>query len=110
MEIARLAAEHGVRIFTVGFGKASGGTVDVGSYSIYMEFDDLTLKSIADITKADYFHAPTADQLDKVYHTLNARFVLEQTNTEVSALLAGVAALLLLAAGTTSLRWFGGIA
>ena len=99
-----------MRIFTVGFGKASGGSVDVGGYSIYMEFDEPTLKLIADITEADYFHAPTADELDKVYHKLNARFVLEQTNTEVSALFAVVAALLFLAAGTTSLRWFGGIA
>jgi Ca-activated chloride channel family protein len=109
VDIANIAAEHGVRVFTVGFGKPSGGLVDIGGRSIFMEFDEATLKSIADITKASYFHAATADDLHKIYDALNARYILERSKTEASALAAGIAALLLLAAAATSLRWFSGI-
>ena len=44
--------------------------------------------------------------LKKVYADLSLKFALERRETEVSALLAGVAALLALLAATLSLAWF----
>ena len=37
--------------------------------SIYMRFDEETLKSIAGITQAEYFHAKSAADLKKVYES-----------------------------------------
>ena len=105
LDAARMAADHGVRVFTVGFGSAAGGAVDIDGMSIYMRFDEETLKAIADITKAQYFHAGSAADLRKVYEALNAKFVMERKETEVSALVAALAAALLLAAGTFSVLW-----
>jgi Ca-activated chloride channel homolog len=102
---ARMAAERGVRIYTVGFGTPGGGMASFDGYSMFMAFDEETLKAIAEITKAEYYHAATAADLAKIYQTLNSRFVLEKKETEVSALAAGAAALLLLAAGLLSLAW-----
>ena len=106
LDAAKLAADHGVRVFTVGFGSATGGNVDVDGMSIYMRFDEETLKSVAAITRAEYYHAGTAADLKKVYESLNTRFALERKDTEISALFAALAAALAVVSAALSLLWF----
>ena len=81
----------------------------VEGYSIFMMFDEETLKAIADITGAEYFHATTADELHKVYETLGSKLVLQKERTEISSLFAAVAALLIGLAAALSLAWFSRI-
>ena len=107
LEAARMAAERGVRVFTVGFGTANGAPAEINGYSVYMRFDEEVLKGIAGITKAEYFHAASASDLKRVYEELNARYVLENRKTEVSALFSAVAATLAVLAGGLSVLWFG---
>jgi Ca-activated chloride channel family protein len=106
LEAARMAADRGIRVFTVGFGSAAGGPAMIEGYSIYMMFDEESLKAIAQITEAEYFHASTADELKKIYQALSSKFVLAKEEREVSALAAALAALLALAAAALSLAWF----
>ena len=106
LEVARMAANHGVRIFTVGFGSASGGSVDIDGMSIYMRFDEETLKAVAAITQADYFQAGSGEELRKIYEGLNTRFALERKETEITALFVALAALLAVASAALSLAWF----
>ena len=106
LDAARMAADHGVRVFTVGFGTAAGGTVDSYGMSIYMRFDEETLKAIAETTRAEYFHAASAADLKKVYAGLNSRFALEKSETEITALLSIAAAIMVIAAAILSLLWF----
>jgi len=103
VDAARMAAEHGVRVFTVGFGTSEGAMVSNEGWSVFMRFDEDTLKAIADITQARYFHAGTAAELQQIYQDLNARFVLERRGTEITALFAATAAALMLAAALMSL-------
>ena len=110
VEAARMAADRGVRIYTVGFGTPQGGSVDFEGRSIYMRFDEETLRAIADITKAEYFHAATRADLTTIYRGLNARFVFETRETEVSALFTAAAALLMLFSAVLSVRWFSRLA
>jgi Ca-activated chloride channel family protein len=110
IDAAKMAAERGVRVYTVGFGTAAGGAVDIDGWSIYMRFDEETLKAIADVTHAQYFHAGTAADLRKVYESLNARFVLERKETEIAALFAAGAAALALVSAALSVLWFHRIA
>ncbi len=62
---AKIAAGAGLRIYTIGVGAASQqgffGT------SANTDLDEVTLKSIADLTKGEYFRAADADALEKVY-------------------------------------------
>jgi len=109
LDAARMAADHGVRVFTVGFGSAAGGAVDIDGMSIYMRFDEETLKGIAGLTQAEYFHAGSAGDLKKIYEGLNTRFALERKETEITALFTAVAALLAVASATLSLLWFNRI-
>jgi Ca-activated chloride channel family protein len=71
-----------------------------------MRFDEEALKTIADITRAEYFYAGSAADLKKVYEQLNTQFVLERKETEVSALAIAVAAALALIAAALSVLWF----
>ena len=104
-EAARMAAERGVKVFTVGFGTAAGAQVPIEGYSIYMAFDEETLKAVADLTRAEYFHASSGDELKKVYNTLSSRIVLNKEHTEIAMLLAALSAALLLVSGALSLLW-----
>jgi Ca-activated chloride channel family protein len=110
IEAARAAADRGVRVYTVGFGTASGAEVDLGGYSIYMRLDEEALKAMAEITKGEYFYASSAGDLHKAYADLSSRLVLERADTEISALFAALAALLAIASGGFSVAWFGRIA
>jgi Ca-activated chloride channel family protein len=106
LEAARMAADRGVKVYTVGFGTAQGGTTMIDGYSVFMRFDEETLKAIAQLTSAEYFHAASAADLKRVYETLNARYVLERQETEISALLSALAAVLVVAAAGLSVVWF----
>ena len=109
VQAARLAADRGVRIYTVGFGNASGAPVQIEGYSIYMMFDEETLKAIAGLTNAEYFHASSGAELKKIYDTLTAKFVLQREETEITAFFAAAAAALVVAAAALSLAWFNRI-
>jgi Ca-activated chloride channel family protein len=109
LDAARVAADHGVRVYTVGFGTAEGAAANVDGYSIYMRFDEETLRAIADITRAEYFHAASAADLKQVYEKLNAKYVLEKRETEISALVSAGVALLLVSSAALSLAWFNRI-
>ena len=106
LDIAKMAADRGVRVYTVGFGTREGAAIDFEGYSFYVRLDEETLKSIAKMTGAEYFHAGTAADLQKVYETLNARIALETRETEIGALLVAAAAALLLLGALLSLLWF----
>jgi Ca-activated chloride channel family protein len=54
---ARLAAERGVRIYTVGVGTSAGATIGFEGWSMHMRLDEETLRSIADLTRGEYFYA-----------------------------------------------------
>jgi len=107
LEAAKLAADRGVRIYTVGVGTPQGTIVGIEGWSMRVRLDEETLKSIANLTRGEYFYAGSAPDLKQVYRNLNSRFVLETRKTEVGALFTAAAALLVLAAAGLSLAWFG---
>jgi Ca-activated chloride channel family protein len=106
LKAARLAAERGVRVHTVGFGTQGGAPVDFDGRAIYMQFDEAALKAIAALTEGEYFHASSAAALHKVYKNLTSKLVLERGETEVTALFGAAAALFVLMAAMLSLLWF----
>lgn len=106
IQAARVAAERGVRVFTVGFGTAEGASVSFGGFSMFMRFDEEALKAIAQVTRGEYFHASNADDLKRVYGELGMRLALEKRHTEIGALFSAAAALLALLAAALSFAWF----
>ena len=109
LEAAKLAADRGVRVYTVGIGTVDGETIGFEGWSMRVRLDEETLKAIATKTNAEYFYAGTADNLKKVYNTLSSRLTVEKKETEISGLLALVAAALSLISAGLSLLWFNRI-
>jgi Ca-activated chloride channel family protein len=109
IESARMAAERGVRVFTVGIGTEKGEMIGAEGWSMRVRLDEASLKQIANVTQAEYFYAGTASDLKKVYESLNSKLVFEQKQSEITALFAAAAALFALLAALLSMLWFGRI-
>lgn len=109
LDAAKAAADRGVRIYTVGIGTVDGETIGFEGWSMRVKLDEETLKGIAKSTQAEYFYAGTAADLKKVYETLSSRLAIVKKETEVSGILALVAATLALLSAGLSLAWFNRI-
>lgn len=103
---AWMAAERGVRVYTVGIGTPNGEILVGDGWSMRVRLDEDALKAIADITMGEYFYAGTAEDLKKVYESLTAKVVLETRETEVTALFAGAGAALAFLSALLSMLWF----
>ena len=110
VEAAKMAADRGVRVYTVGVGTKEGETIGFEGWSMRVRLDEDTLKNIANMTRADYFYAGTAADLKQVYQGLSTRLIVEKKETEISALFALASALLVVLAGVLSVWWFGRVA
>ncbi len=109
LDAAKVAADRGIRVYTVGVGTVDGETIGFEGWSMRVKLDEETLKGIARTTQAEYFYAGTAADLKKVYETLSSRLAVEKKETEISGLMALVAAALALLSAGLSLAWFNRI-
>jgi Ca-activated chloride channel family protein len=76
---------------------------------MHVRLDEETLKTIADVTRGEYFYAGNAPDLKKVYQGLNAKLVMETKKTEITALFAAAAAAVVVLSALLSLLWFNRI-
>jgi Ca-activated chloride channel family protein len=109
LDAAKLAAERGIRVYTVGIGTVDGETIGFEGWSMRVRLDEETLKAIASKTSAEYFYAGTAQDLKKVYETLSSKLTVEKKETEIAALFAMAAAALALLSAGLSMFWFNRI-
>src|SRR5439155_13430725 len=106
VEAARIASEYGLRVYTVGFGTAHGNIVGFGGWSMRAQLDEVALKKVADMTKARYFHATSAEDLKAVYDVLSRQLVVELREMEITSFFAALSAALMLMAAGLSLVWY----
>lgn len=122
------AAARGIRVYPIGFGTknptqlvcsrdqigASSGrqfSGDVGNRFVdssgrnYLVVDDAALKTVATTTKAEYFAATDAGQLESVLRDLPKHVTVQQQDVDISAWFALAAALVLVGGLVLSLRW-----
>ena len=90
---ARLAAEYGVRVYTVGIGSVRGEVLRSDGRAVRVALDETTLKSIATLTGAEYFQASDTAALQRVHQVLRSRVTQERRYLEWSAPIAGAAVL-----------------
>ena len=95
IEAARIASNYGVRVFTIGFGTANGQITLWGDRVMRVQLDEETLKTMAKITGAQYFHAKTEAELAKIYKQLNTKLQAETELEEITAFFVMGATLLL---------------
>jgi Ca-activated chloride channel family protein len=127
VEAAKVAAARGVRVYPIGFGtnnptrmvctaeqlggssfenfgRGMPGPRGPGAGS-FLRADEPTLREVAATTGGTYFSANGSDQLQTVLGDLPLHVQIQQRDIEVSAGLAGLAAILILLAVGAAVRW-----
>lgn len=104
LKMAQLAADLGVRVFTVGIGTPEGAVLKAQGVSMRVKLDEPLLKKIAETTVGHYYRATSETDLKEIYRSLSTTIRLEKhQTTEISALLLGLGVLLILSAGFLSI-------
>jgi Ca-activated chloride channel family protein len=107
LEAAQLAADRGVRIYTVGLGSAAGIDLALDGFTVHTQLNEALLQRIAQITGGAYYNAENEEDLQAIYENLQPEFVIKPDKMEVTSIFAGFSMLLLLLGGLLSLLWFG---
>ncbi|MGZ6265786.1 MAG: VWA domain-containing protein [Candidatus Limnocylindrales bacterium] len=126
---AQQAADRGVRVYTIGFGTADGGSLSptcaaqflgrepggggfggppaggAGPGGFRRGIDEATLTKIADLTGGKYYPAESADQLESVFRGLPTNLITGHQATEISFVFVGLGALLAGLAGVLGRVW-----
>ena len=106
-KVADLAADLGVRVYTIGIGKPEGAVINIEGFSIQSQLNEAALKDISTITGGTYYSAADQEGLSHIYSDLKPKLFIHSENIEVTALFAGLGVLFSLIAGALSLLWFG---
>ena len=100
---AKIVADFGVRVFTVGVGTLYGGTATIEGWPpIHAEFSEEALQEIARITRGEYYLSRTAEKLTRIYEKLGRQVVVERTELEITALVTALGMVLALASAGLS--------
>ncbi|MFN2137226.1 MAG: vWA domain-containing protein [Candidatus Promineifilaceae bacterium] len=109
LRIAQLAAEAGVRIYTVGIGSPEGIILEVDGFNVLTQLNEPVLEEIASLTNGAYYHAEDEAALQEIYENIDLQLTTKGEKMEITALLAGASLLFLLVGGALSLVWYGRI-
>jgi len=109
LRIAQLAAEAGVRIYTVGIGSPEGIILEVDGFNVLTQLNEPVLEEIASLTNGAYYHAEDKAALQEIYENIDLQLTTKGEKMEITALLAGASLLFLLVGGALSLVWYGRI-
>ena len=104
---ADLAADLGVRIYTVGVGSPEGATIEVEGFTVHTSLDEPMLQYIASTSGGAYYNAGNEEQLRKIYDDLEPKLSIKPEEIEMTSVFAGIGMIIFLIGGMLSLLWFG---
>jgi Ca-activated chloride channel family protein len=104
---ADLAAEMGVRLYTVGVGTPAGATIETEGFTVHTRLDEATLQFLADSTGGAYYNAGNEEDLRRIYDDLRPQIAVKNEEMEITSFFAGAGMLVFLIGGLLSLFWFG---
>jgi Ca-activated chloride channel homolog len=107
MTAADLAADLGVRVYTVGIGSTAGSDITVEGFKVHSQLNEPLMSSIAQDTGGNYYSAADEKELLKVYSDLKPKLTIRTQEMEITSIFAGVGMLAFLIGGVLSLLWFG---
>jgi len=101
--MAGIAANLGVRVYTIGLGTPEGVVLKAQGMSMRVRLDEDTLKKVAEVTQAEYFRASTSSDLIKIYKNLGSRIALQKhQQAELTAAVALLGIVLVMLAALLS--------
>jgi len=105
--VADIAVDLGVRIYTIGVGTTAGTTLKAEGFTVFTQMDETLLQGISTTTGGVYYNAANKEDLARIYGDLKPKLSIKTENIEVTSLFAGAGILFFLVAGALSLLWFG---
>ncbi|MBK8903308.1 MAG: VWA domain-containing protein [Anaerolineaceae bacterium] len=107
LAIAQIAAEAGVRVYTVGIGSPEGAQLEIDGFSVVTQLNEPMLQEIASLTNGTYYFAANEAELRDIYENVDLQFTIRGEQTEITAILAGISLLFMLVSAALSMLWFG---
>ena len=104
---ADLAADLGVRIYTIGIGSVNGAILDIEGFTVHSQLNEPMLQEISSITGGEYYNAGNEEELRRIYNDLEPKLTIKPEEIEMTSIFAGIAMLVFLVGGALSLLWFG---
>ncbi len=104
---ADLAADLGVRVYTIGIGSVAGTNIEVEGFTIHTSLDERMLQYIAATTGGTYRNAANEQELRKIYDDLQPKLTIKPEKIEMTSIFAGLGMIVFLIGGALSLFWFG---
>lgn len=125
LQAAQMAADRGVRVYTIGFGTVNNtapmncnpfasysdpfdpffGGGGGGGGQFRREIDEETLRRIASMTGGSYHLAESSAELQQVFDSLPTQLFTITETTEISVIFAAIAAILIVLAVLLSMIW-----
>ena len=104
---AEVAADLGVRVYTIGVGTPGGTTIEVEGMTVHTSLDEAMLQFIAFETGGVYYNAGNENELDRIYSDLEPKLSIKPEELEMTSIFAGLGMIVFLIGGMLSLLWFG---
>ena len=104
LDAAKRAMQMRIEVNTVGIGQRDRSTQIRPDLAVSL--DENALRGIATQTGGQYFYAAQSSDLEAIYQDLSSQMSWVRERTEVTAIAAGIGALLLLVAGLLNMFWF----
>ena len=100
LQVSDLLAAAGVKVTTIAVGTEAGAVIEVEGYSVSTALDSEQLEQIAAATNGTFYAAADADAFGAIADALELEWRREGEQTEITGILAAIAAgLLILGAG-----------
>lgn len=102
-----LAADLGVRIYTVGIGSTQGVDLEVEGFTVHTQLDEQMLQAVSLISGGQYYNAANEADLFRIYDDLEPKLSVKREDMEITFIFAALGMLAFLIGATLSLFWFG---
>ena len=104
---AELAADLGVRVYTVGVGTTAGTAIEVEGMTVHSSLDEAMLLFIANESGGSYYNAGNQEELGRIYRDIEPKLSIKPEEIEMTSVFAGLGMIVFLIGGMLSLLWFG---
>jgi Ca-activated chloride channel family protein len=105
--IAQQAADLGIRVDTVAIGTADGADLDLNGFHVHSQLDEALLQQIAQMTDGTYYAPDAVGHITDVFGSIAPIVTIQLQTIELTAIVAGVALLLVVAGVGASLVLLG---
>lgn len=107
LAVAQLAANAGVRLYTVGIGSREGAVIEVEGFRVLTQLNEGALQELAALTNGAYYYAEDAAALQEIYETIDLQLTVKGEAIEITAMLATVSFFFFLTGGLLAMFWLG---